>query len=1430
MTTDAENLRIQQQINTVLVERSRMLDTQASRIADQVELALQLCKALKCEEVDRTVERLEEMRRSLDSVGKTAGETTNALLGGLKDANKEADKTKKATIDIDRAFKSLGSGIKGIFSKGLAGIAAFNEGLIAAGKFVSNLAIAIIGIPFKIFDILTEKAAELAANTEVFDAMERVREQFGDISEGFGKQVVDGLGSIKTAAAATGKSFSRFFGVGPGGVAAAIDASREMAVALGDAVNMLDDDYKNLAGTLVIAQMGLGLTGEDMKGLVIASRLAGKSATSLVSDLEKIAKDMSAKFGMSSKVIARDMAYMLQSTAKYGKLSAAQVAATVVYVKKLGLEVKQIEGLVAAFDDFETAATNASKLAQAFGMNVDALQMMKEQDPGKRLEMLRTSFATTGKSIDMMTRQEKQLLAQTAGLDEAIVEQALSAKNAGKSYQELSKDAEISAKKQKSQQEMFEDLGNAIKQMVEALNYSGGFITNFFTGFAEGLSRSQKGRAVLYDLASLLRGMRQLGREVGKVFVEAFPGVGKMFDGLHKVLSGKDGIGNIVKELRKTFQQFFADLKTNPGKAVNDLIDNLSGAFKGGAGATMMKDGLVEFVETVSLIIAGLIEKMGLLLETGLKDIASFLSNPSTYVPNAGGFASKIFAPILAAMKKALPGVLKALGDLILTAAVKFGPYLITAYSVILATQLGLALTTSIIKLAASAAWGLFVKGLENIMLKAIGSTAETPATSVITDAVEGIGGLVEAVNKLDMSKVSKAAGTLFAVAAGILVAMLGFMAGLVGIAYLIKKSGVTPTEIDSMMNVAAAAMAATLVATISAIALGAAAAGGAATGALEVGLAAAAAMLVAIGLFMVGFVALVGLVNGLGMKPPEVDAFTNLMTTAFTSVAKFAGIMMLAAVGMAALATIQASVAAFVAASIATTAMMGSGFVLAIVGMKLMDLILAAISEAIPTIVTYLSEIVESINKIPFDAEKLAFFFGTFAGIMLAVGTIATGSLMLGLTSLSPFANTLIEKGLEVMQKFMDMINDKIPQFIKSILAAVSGVNIEELKSKGEIAVKIIEAIASMMQPLSAAVELTKDPGFFSRMAGATGTNLSGVLTSLHMFMLNITDTASKFVYAIIEIVKDIPEDQLKKADTAIRIIETLSSLVSSLASSLSQTAATISTSGANPTEMHARMAAFKDLLKVNSDFMVDLAKPDGVLKKLIDSMISLASGIKLGKDARGNLDLLKGIVETINSITNSIIGIGTPEMREKITVASVQIPLIVSNLSNIVPHMLGFADVTNKYFGSGVNLKGANNLLAFMGKADDIAVAMGMIGSKTEAYSTAYTESIKDSISGAIDAMYELNEMLNDIHLKPIDVVVEDFAKKMITSKEVGIENKPINIHMIMNLTIDAEEFTKTVLTTTGKLVNQNNMSVGSLVNALANNQEIDSLERPR
>ena len=555
--SDAANLKIQQQINDAIAERGRLLAAQTKQISDQAELAIAFCKAMKCEDIDRVSERVQEIRAGLADAAKAAEDQANAISTAAEVAealrkkreeerdliiaqNEALEKQKK---EIDNIEKSLNKGLKFMtdtFSGALGSLSAIGSAIssVAIGAF--NIGKALLAIPLKIFDIMLNKAAELAnASRVIAEAIEDVREQYGDVNKGLSKQVIDGGKDMGDSLGEAGLSISRVFGMGPEGVAAAIRESLDIAKSLGPVVGLLGEKFGDAAGDLVVFKKGLGLTNEDMKAVIMQSKAMGKNFRTEFLKMSKIANDMGDKFsslGISSKDIARDMAYLTTNSGKFGRVTKEAMAAASVTVRSYGLELKDVVGVLDQFADFESAATNASKFAQSFGTILDPIKLMKEENPAKAFEYLREQMLAAGQSAETMNKAQIKQLATLSGMDENNVRLAFSNKNVGKSYEEIQREAEKSGKKQKTQQEIMQDLGKDIKRMVEAITHSGSLLQEFFTGFGEGLSRSEKGRLVLRDLASLLKTIRYLGREVGKSFVDSFPGVGTFFDGLHEFL------------------------------------------------------------------------------------------------------------------------------------------------------------------------------------------------------------------------------------------------------------------------------------------------------------------------------------------------------------------------------------------------------------------------------------------------------------------------------------------------------------------------------------------------------------------------------------------------------------------------------------------------------------------------------------------------------------------------------------------------------------------------------------------------------------------------------------------------------------------------------------------------------------------------------
>ena len=173
------------------------------------------------------------------------------------------------------------------------------------------------------------------------------------------------------------------------------------------------------------------------------------------------------------------------------------------------------KGVIGKFDNFEDAATSASKLAQSFGLNVDALQLMNEQDPSKRVDTIRKAFFAAGNSVENMTRQQRTLLAQTSGVSEEALNQVFSLKNQGIAYDSIFKSAEDAGKKQMTQAEVMEQLGDNINRVVRYIEKGKSFFESFLRGFTYGLSMSKSFMKIMSNITSSMNAIWYAGEKIG---------------------------------------------------------------------------------------------------------------------------------------------------------------------------------------------------------------------------------------------------------------------------------------------------------------------------------------------------------------------------------------------------------------------------------------------------------------------------------------------------------------------------------------------------------------------------------------------------------------------------------------------------------------------------------------------------------------------------------------------------------------------------------------------------------------------------------------------------------------------------------------------------------------------------------------------------
>jgi hypothetical protein len=165
-----------------------------------------------------------------------------------------------------------------------------------------------------------------------------------------------------------------------------------------------------------------------------AERQFKKLNQASIGTLKLIAKNAIAG-GLSVTSLAKDVAGAKDWMAAFGKEGRKTLIDSIAFAKTLGVSLKSLRGFTEVTDTFEGAATAAAKLNTVFGTGINALELMLEDNPGKRLEMVRRSFEAQGRST-LKLRQEVTFLARTLNIAEDEVRGFLQSGMSWEQFQE----------------------------------------------------------------------------------------------------------------------------------------------------------------------------------------------------------------------------------------------------------------------------------------------------------------------------------------------------------------------------------------------------------------------------------------------------------------------------------------------------------------------------------------------------------------------------------------------------------------------------------------------------------------------------------------------------------------------------------------------------------------------------------------------------------------------------------------------------------------------------------------------------------------------------------------------------------------------------------------------------------------------------------
>lgn len=612
---------------------------------------------------------------SLDKTGKSAGTMTQRLRDAATMMSKKlpvaAGVGVGALSGLEQGFRNITALGKGVFS--------FFSTVVTS---LYDLGASIVAIPFKMWNGLIDMANKGASGmNELGQAIENLRKEFGSLSGPTSHAVIEMSKSLN-GFSDTGLSSWRVFGT----LAERIEAFTKLAAAMGGTFGVLTKEFEKNGGAILAYQKGLGISDEQMAAFAQKAISQGRSISKVLNETAKYALALGKAFGVDSKVISKDMAKAMVDVKHFGGATVKQIGEAATYARKLGLELDKITGTLDAFETFDTAAENAAKLSQSFGVTVDAFKLMEAQSPAEQLDQLRKAFAAAGKSSDTMSRQELKLLQQTTGLDEATAKMAFSTKNQGVSLDEIKKKSGEAEKKTLSQADAMKKLADSIERMVKSGESSGGFFDHFIKGMVDGFMSSKEFRTVMIDIQRGMRGVYQIGRELGRMLPKLIPDLGEFMKGLAMLFNPAKftalfrGFKDAIEWFLKDPQASFSGLMERIQKAFFDFFDS-----EKPAGKKLLESFKNMFKKLAKFIGEG-IEWASKRLAEGLTSLAEFIRNPKEWLEKTKGTGSDVMkfiiealTPIGDALKEAWTVLYPAFKDLLKTVFEKISEFLLSA-------------------------------------------------------------------------------------------------------------------------------------------------------------------------------------------------------------------------------------------------------------------------------------------------------------------------------------------------------------------------------------------------------------------------------------------------------------------------------------------------------------------------------------------------------------------------------------------------------------------------------------------------------------------------------------------------------------------------------------------------------------------------------
>ena len=751
--------------------------------------------------MQQTTEGADALRASLGLQTEVSKELDKSTKGNNSSLADMAKKAAGVTIAVS-AMREAWEATRGVFSlvhSGFTGLMGLFEGGI-------GLVTGFFGTLFKAGSDYYNKAAG-----EYFEANQAIIESFGDLKSNEGAFVKDMAADLRDAQndlAGAGKSLYSTIGNG----AAILKEATALAQGFGNSLTSLQDQIKGAADEMFLMSKGMGMSADSLKQLAKNAQMTGGSFEESMQSMMVASAHLSKKFGVSVKVIGKNLDQMTKDFENFGHLSEKELVATATYAAKLGVEIQALQGVMDKFDSFESAAEAAGKLNEAFGMNIDTMKMMNAENPAERIDMLRQSLMDSGKAFEDLSRHEKKLMAQTMGMDMGSLQAAMSIDPDEMGFDDVSDAAEEAAEKMSPEDAMIE-VSKSIREMTHSLRQlADGPLSNFITGFMEAIEMSPQFHELLGITGKFLKVFRDMGKVVGQTFLTKFKEPLEVILQYFRDLFSTKRITEFKDKVVAAFGEFFeafndpdADMAQVGINLMEKLWNGIQSWINSGPNATglgnLLKDYLIRGLKALGGMMSFIIKKASEYIIEFTKQFKDFMESDKDATSNItegiGGALIEALGMIGTTMKNDLwPAVKDLMFAIFDEFKYEIAMVLGAIFSFIIIKAIIAALATAAVSNLLKNGIAGFGDGIKNMLSGlGFGGDAEEEAAEEGANMADQLQTLTSKLAEMENNEIKDATKNAWTLG-GLLLAGLAMIAAVGVLAYTFQQAGVSPVMI----------------------------------------------------------------------------------------------------------------------------------------------------------------------------------------------------------------------------------------------------------------------------------------------------------------------------------------------------------------------------------------------------------------------------------------------------------------------------------------------------------------------------------------------------------------------------------------------------------------------------------------------------------